>query len=88
MFLKGLNENINLKLKKRRLESLKFDFKGVYFGRYAFCDAIYAYFNKFQSLVQKTKKIFRENCFESVVLEIHRKEPVLSLQANKDNECF
>ena len=51
MFLKGLNENINLKLKKRRLESLKFDFKGVYFGRYAFCDAIYAYFNKFQSLV-------------------------------------
>ena len=69
--------------KKKKIEfetqdwkCLKFDFKGVYFGR----DANYTHFKTFKSFVQKTKlKIFMENCFKNMVSEIHKKELVWSL---------
>ena len=48
MFLKDKSENIDFHL-KQNWKSLKLDFKGVYFGRYALCVAIYTYFKKFLS---------------------------------------
>ena len=37
----------NFLFEKHDWKSLKFDFKGVYFGRYALCDALYTYFKTF-----------------------------------------
>ena len=56
----------------------KFDFEGVYFGRYAICDAIYTWFQTSLSLKQKTKNIFRENCFENVVSDLWKKKVYVS----------
>ena len=44
MFLKAENENKNFNLKNKIRKAWKFDFKWVYFGRYALYDAIYTYF--------------------------------------------
>ena len=41
----------------------KLDFKGVYFGRYALCDAIYTCFQAPQSLEQKEEKNLQGKVF-------------------------
>ena len=38
--------------------------------------------------IENKQKIFRENCFENVVSEIHKAGLVLSLKADKYYECF
>ena len=68
---------------------MKFVFKGVYFGCYALCDAVYTYLKTFLSLVSKTKK----KSFENTVLKMWsqkftQKKLVLSLSVDKDYECF
>ena len=61
----------NCKVTQNSLQNL--DFHGVNFGRYALCDTIFTCFQTFWSFEQRTKKMFRENCFENVVSEIYQK---------------
>ena len=87
MFLKALIKNINFNLKKR-LEKLEILFYMVILWPLR---TLWRNLHIFKDILKfsiENKKIFRENCFENVVSEIHIKVLVFPYKPTKIMKVF